>query len=318
MRNYAIKRLLLLIPTIILFTIAMFLALQLMPGNYVDALVIAIKRQDPSAVIDVEQLKHEFGLDRPLIEQYMGWLGGVFRGELGVSMLTGKSATQEMLKRIPVTVELNLLAFIITWLIAIPVGIYSALSQDTFLDYLGRGFTVLGMSLPDFWVATMLFVFAVKWLGWVPQVVYIPFTQDPIGNLKQFIIPALIMSLPAGSLVRTLRTLTLEVIKQDYVRTAWGKGLSERVIIFRHALRNAMIPLNSMLIPAFLGMLGGSVIMENIFSLPGMGRYLLSALVVRDWPIVLGTNLFFTVLGLITIVIVDLSYAWADPRIRYD
>ncbi len=318
MRNYAIKRLLLLIPTIILFTIAMFLALQLMPGDYVDALVIAIRQQDPGAEIDVEQLKKEFGLDRPLIEQYMSWLGGVFRGELGVSMLTGKSATQEMLKRIPITVELNLLSFIITWIIALPIGIYSALKQDTPLDYLGRGFTVMGMSLPEFWVATMLLVFAVLWLGWVPLVKYIPFTHDPIGNLKQFIVPALIMSLSAGGLVRTLRTLTLEVIRQDYVRTAWGKGLRERAIIFRHALRNAMIPLNSMLIPVFLGMLGGSVIMEQIFCLPGMGRYLLSALTIRDWPVVLGVNLFYTTLGLVTIVIVDLSYAWADPRIRYD
>lgn len=318
MRNYAIKRLLLLIPTIILFTITMFLALQLMPGDYVDALVMAIKQQDPSAVIDIEQLKKEFGLDRPLIVQYISWLGGVFRGELGVSMVTGKSATWELLKRMPVTIELNLLALLITWIIAIPVGIYSALYQDNALDYLGRGFTVLGMSLPDFWVATMLLVFGVLWLGWTPAVVYIPFTQDPIENLKQFIIPALIMALPSGGLVRTLRTLTLEVIRQDYVRTAWGKGLRERVIIFKHALRNAMIPLNSMLIPVLVGMLGGSVIMENIFCLPGVGRYLLSALVVRDWPVVLGTNLFYTVLGLITIVIVDLSYAWADPRIRYD
>jgi len=318
MRNYAIKRLLLLIPTIFLFTVTMFLALQLMPGDYVDALVIAIRQQDPGADIDVEQLKKEFGLDRPMIEQYLDWLGGVFRGELGVSMITGRSATQEMLRRIPITLELNLLSFIITWIIAIPIGIYSALFQDTPLDYLGRGFTVAGMSLPEFWVATMLLVFAVLWLGWVPMVRYIPFTQDPIGNLKQFIVPALIMGLPAGGLVRTLRTLTLEVIRQDYVRTAWSKGLRERVIIFRHALRNAMIPLNSMLIPVFLGMLGGSVIMEQIFCLPGMGRYLLSALTVRDWPVVLGVNLFYTTLGLVTIVIVDLSYAWADPRIRYD
>jgi len=318
MRNYAIKRLLLLIPTIFLFTVTMFLALQLMPGDYVDALVIAIRQQDPGAEIDVEQLKKEFGLDRPMIEQYLDWLGGVFRGELGVSMITGRSATQEMLRRIPITLELNLLSFIITCIIAIPIGIYSALFQDTPLDYLGRGFTVAGMSLPEFWVATMLLVFAVLWLGWVPMVRYIPFTQDPIGNLKQFIVPALIMSLPAGGLVRTLRTLTLEVIRQDYVRTAWSKGLRERVIIFRHALRNAMIPLNSMLIPVFLGMLGGSVIMEQIFCLPGMGRYLLSALTVRDWPVVLGVNLFYTTLGLVTIVIVDLSYAWADPRIRYD
>ena len=318
MRNYAIKRLLLLIPTIILFTITMFLALQLMPGDYVDTLVMAIRQQDPGADIDREALEEEFGLDRPLITQYLDWLGGVFRGELGVSMLTGKSATAEMIKRIPVTVELNLLSFIITWIIALPIGIYSALFQDTKLDYLGRGFTVVGMAMPDYWVATMVIVFGVIWLGWVPDVVYIPFTQDPLGNLRQFIIPALIMSLPAGGLVRMLRTLTLEVIRQDYVRTAWAKGLKERAIIFRHALRNAMIPLNSMLIPVFLGMLGGSVIMENVFALPGMGRYLLSALTMRDWPIVLGTNLFFTVLGLVTIVIVDLSYAWADPRIRYD
>jgi len=321
MRNYALKRLFWVIPTILLSSITLFLATTLMPGDYVDSMIERMIERDPLATLDMDrdEIAKQLGLDRPIYEQYLNWLGDVvLHGELGKSMITGRSTMTEMIKRAPVTIELNILTFILTWMVAIPVGIYSALRQDTALDYLGRGFSLLGMAVPDFWLASLLIVFAGMWWGWFPEVVYIPFIQDPIGNLKQFIIPALILSVTgAGGLVRTLRAFTLEVLRQDYVRTAWAKGLTQRAIIFRHALRNAMIPLNSMIIPMVLGLLGGSVMMENIFAIPGMGRFLISALTSRDYPVMLGTNVFFTSIGLITIVIVDLSYAWADPRIRY-
>jgi len=202
--------------------------------------------------------------------------------------------------------------------IAIPIGIYSAIRQDTWLDYLGRSFAILSLATPAFWLATILIVYGSIYLDWSPAIEYIPLTEDPIENLKMMVIPAALMGTAmSGGMMRFLRTITLEVLRQDYVRTAWSKGLKERVVVVRHALRNALIPLLNMFIPQIGMLIGGSVIMEQIFVLPGMGRYLLQVILERDYWLVSGTNLLFASFTMVMILITDLSYAWADPRIRY-
>jgi len=198
------------------------------------------------------------------------------------------------------------------------VGVFSAIRQDTAADYIGRTVAILGLATPNFWLATMVMVYPAVWWSWSPPMEYIPFTDDPLGNLGMFIIPAIILGTAmAGATMRFTRTMMLEVLRQDYVRTAWAKGLKERVVVLRHAFRNALIPVVTILIGQLTIMVGGSVIMEQIFNLPGIGRLLLDTLVKRDYLMVSGLNLTYGILGLMLILATDISYAYLDPRIRY-
>jgi len=340
MRNYLTKRVLLLIPTVFLVTIMVFLLVRLMPGNVVDIILNELLgmaeggwTSEEIAEVDRAELEHRLGLDVPMHIQYGRWVGvlrfpdpitdelrynGLLQGNLGTSLRTNSTVTEEILGRIPVTFELSLLATLIGNAVAIPVGIYSAVRQDTWLDYLGRSFALFSLATPAFWLATMLIVYGSIWWNWSPEIRYIPFSEDPIGNLKMLIIPAILMGTAmSGGLMRLLRTLTLEVLRQDYVRTAWAKGLKERVIIIRHALRNALIPLLGVFVGEIGGLIGGSVIMEQIFNLPGMGRYMLEQLINRDYWVVSGTNLIFTGITMLLILVTDIGYAYVDPRIRY-
>ena len=268
-------------------------------------------------------------------QQYLRWLGlnrtphptdedvepefkGIFQGNLGTSLRTNLSMTEEIVNRIPVTFELGLLAVLTANMIAIPVGIYSAIRQDTWLDYAGRTFAILSLATPAFWLATMLIVYGSIYLNWSPEVEFVHFSEDPIANLGMMIIPAVLLGTAmSGGVMRYLRTLTLEVLRQDYVRTAWSKGLRERVVVVRHALRNALIPLITIFAPQVGMLIGGSVIMEQIFVLPGMGIYLLRTILERDYWVVSGSNLIFASFTMFLILITDLSYAYLDPRIRY-
>ena len=345
MTAYVVRRVVLLLPTLILVTIITFLLVRLVPGNVID-LMIADKMGVGSTVagggasaissdvaVQRQELERRLGLDVPLHVQYGRWVGvlktpdqntgelsynGLLQGNLGTSLRTDRSMTDEIARRIPVTFTLSLLTMIITVVIALPIGVYSAIRQDTWLDYLGRSFAILSLATPAFWLATMLIVYAAKWWGWSPAVEYVPFSENAIENLKILLIPAVLNGTAGtGGMTRFLRTITLEVLRQDYVRTAWSKGLKERTIIVRHALKNAMIPLLNMFIPMIGMLIGGSVIMENIFALPGMGRYTFRMIVQRDYWVVSGSNLFFASITMFIILITDLSYAWADPRIRY-
>ena len=335
MRAYMIRRVLLLIPTLFLVTIIVFLLIRLMPGNLVDVILNELLAgQDTSGgEIDRAEVERRLGLDVPAHVQYARWIGlvptpdrntgelsysGIFQGNLGVSILTNRSITEEIAQRIPVTFELGLLAVLTANIIAIPVGIYSAIRQDTWLDYLGRSFAILSLATPAFWLATMLIVYGAIWWNWSPEVEYIAFSENPIGNLKMVIIPAVLVGTAmSGGVMRFTRTMTLEVLRQDYVRTAWAKGLRERVVVLRHALRNALIPLITVFAPEIGMLIGGSVIMEQIFCLPGMGRYLLQTLLQRDYWVVSGTNLIFASFTMFLILLTDLSYAYVDPRVRY-
>jgi len=321
MRDYIIRRFLLMIPTIALIIIVVFLLLRFIPGDIVDLMAaqMGTASSGGEAVVSPEHIRHILGLDVPLPVQFGRWVSGIFtRGDFGNSLWTNKPVIDQILRRIPVTFELGLLAFILAVAIAIPVGIIAAIRQDSWLDYLTRSISILGMSIPGFWLATMVVIFPAVWWGWAPIFKVIPFSEDPLGNLKQFLIPAAILGFAmSGVTVRYLRTTLLEVLRQDYIRTAWAKGLQERVVVVRHALKNAFIPVITILFGQAFIMIGGVVIIETIFNLPGMGRLFIESIFRRDYPIVQSINFILASIGLLFILANDLSYAFLDPRIRY-
>ena len=244
---------------------------------------------------------------------------GLLQGTLGESLLGDPVSIEErILGRLPVTFELGVMAILIGLLIALPVGIYSAIRQDTATDYVGRSAAIIGLATPNFWLATMVMIFPAIWWGWSPSVELIPFTEDPLGNLGMFIIPAVILgTASAAATMRMTRTMMLEVLRQDYIRTAWAKGLNERVVIMRHALKNALIPVVTLIGLQLPILVGGAVIMENIFNLPGLGRLMVNALDQRDYPMVSGINLVFATMVVGVNLMIDLIYPFLDPRVRY-
>ena len=331
MRVYIIRRLLLIIPTLFILTILVFLLVRFIPGDVIDTMVGEMMRD--VGHVDREALERMLGLDVPVHVQYGRWIGvfptpdwvtgeshfkGVLQGALGKSLLGGWPVEVEILIRLPVTIELGILAIIIGLVIALPVGIYSAIRQDTVADYLGRSIAIIGLATPNFWLGIMVMLYPVIWWGWSPSMELIPFMEDPLGNLGMFIIPSLILGTAmAATTMRMTRTMMLEVLRQDYVRTAWSKGLKERVVVMRHALKNALIPIVTLIGLQLPILVGGAVIMENIFNLPGLGRLMVLALQDRDYPVVSGVNLFFGTVIMLNNLMIDLIYPYLDPRVRY-
>ncbi len=320
MRAYIIRRLLLLIPTLFFLTILVFLALRFIPGDVIDAMIGIGGGYFGGDHDTREALIRALGLDVPLHVQYVRWVGGmVLHGTLGTS-LYGSAFTieEQILGRLPVTLELGLLAIAIGLVIALPVGIYSAIRRNTAADYAGRTVAIVGLATPNFWLGVMVTVFPAIWWNWTPPVRMIALSDDLLGNLGVFIIPSLILGTYfAAATMRMTRTMLLEVLRQDYVRTAWSKGLRERVVVLRHAIKNALIPVITLTGLQLPILIGGSVIMENIFNLPGIGRLLLDALLKRDYPMVSGINLVFATGVLVINLVVDLLYGFLDPRVRY-
>ena len=336
MRTYIIRRLLLIIPTLFLLTIFVFLLVRFLPGNVIDLIEAEMGgRFSGTAIqIDREAFMRLLGLDVPAHVQYGRWIGvlptpdwitgeshfnGLLQGTLGESLMGGGwPIEEEILARLPVTIELGLLAIVIGLVIALPVGIYSAIRQDTAADYVGRSIAVIGMATPNFWLGIMVMIFPAIWWGWSPPMQVIPFSEDPLGNLGVFIIPSLILGTAiSAATMRMTRTMMLEVLRQDYIRTAWSKGLKERVVIMRHAIKNALIPVVTLIGLQLPILVGGSVIMENIFNLPGLGRLMVNALNERDYPVVSGVNLFFATAVMGINLMIDLIYPYLDPRVRY-
>ena len=318
MRAYVIRRLLLIIPTLLLLTILVFLSVRFLPGDVIDAMLGRMEYDQPGAS-DREALERMLGLDVPGYVQYARWLGGILlHGSLGESLMGRGAVEEQIINRLPVTVELGLLAILIGLVIALPVGIYSAIRQDTAADYAGRSVAIIGLATPNFWLGIMVMIYPAIWWGWSPQMELIPFSEDPLGNLRMFLIPSLILgTASAAALMRLTRTMMLEVLRQDYIRTAWSKGLQERVVIIRHTIKNALIPVVTLIGLQLPILIGGSVIMENIFNLPGLGRLILVALNDRDYPLISGINLFFATAVMGANLVTDLLYAFLDPRIRY-
>ena len=320
MRAYIIRRLLLIIPTLFILSIIVFSLVRFIPGDVIDVMVGRMMQTYVGGVeLDREALEHALGLDVPVLVQYGRWLGDILlHGDLGESLVGGPPVTEKILDRLPITVELGAMAIVIGLLIALPVGIYSAIRQDTAADYVGRTIAVIGLATPNFWLAIMVMTFPAIWWGWSPPMELIPFTEDPLGNLGVLIIPSAILgTATAASTMRMTRTMMLEVLRQDYIRTAWSKGLNERVVIMRHAVKNALIPVVTLIGMELPILVGGAVIMENIFALPGIGRLMVVALEDRDYPVVSGVNLFFAVIVMGSNLMIDLLYPFLDPRVRY-
>ena len=315
MQAYILRRLLALIPTLIFASIIVFTTVRLIPGDIIDMM---LSQNDISASkMDREALMATLGLDKPMWTQYLSWVGNLFKGDMGNSLWQSTPVTERLAQRIPVTFELGVLAILIGLLIALPVGVYSAIRQDTAGDYIARSFSILLLAIPSFWLGTMVVVIPSILWGWSPEVSYIPFWEDPWGNLKQMLVPAAVLGAALSAVtMRMTRTMMLEVLRQDYIRTATAKGLPERVVVFRHALRNALIPVVTLIGLQAPLVIGGAVIIEQIFGIPGMGTLLLEAVSQRDYPVITGV---FLVVGLAVMLInllVDLSYGLLDPRVR--
>ena len=315
MRSYATKRLAMVIPTLFLASLVVFFLIRFIPGDVID---LMIAEQGPISDLNRGEIEQVLGLDLPVYTQYVHWLGSAIRGDLGTSLWSESSISDDILARLPVTFELGILALAIALIVALPVGIYSAMRQDTIGDYLGRSFAILSLAVPNFWIATMIIVFPSIWWGWSPPMTMVAFAEDPMNNLQLFIIPALVMGTSMSAVtVRMTRTMVLEVLRQDYIRTAWSKGLRERVVVMRHALKNAMIPVVTIVGLQVPVLIGGAVIMEQIFSLPGIGRLMIDAISRRDYPVVSGVMIFMAIFVLLINLLVDLTYGYLDPRIKY-
>ncbi|MFC1990339.1 ABC transporter permease, partial [Chloroflexota bacterium] len=240
------------------------------------------------------------------------------RGDLGDSLWTGRPVLDEIIQKLPVSGELGLMAVITGLLIAIPLGTYSAIRQDTTGDYIGRSLAILAIAIPGFWLGTMIFVYPSIWWNWTPRVEYIPFIENPLGNLGQFMLPGFVLGMHlSGTTMRMTRTMMLEVLRQDYIRTAWSKGLGERAVVFQHALKNALIPVVTLVGLQISIVLGSAVVIEQIFVLPGLGSYLLESINRRDFIVLSGINLFVATGVMVFNLIVDLTYAYLDPRVQY-
>ena len=319
MRAYLLRRVVLIVPTLILLTMIVFLSVRFIPGDVIDMIIAEINTEGAMSYEEArEMIREELGLDTPIHEQYWNWVTGVVRGDLGTSMRSGRPVTEEFFSKVPISIELGILSMIIGLVIAVPLGIFSAIRQDSMADYAGRTMAILMLSIPGFWLMTMVIVFPAVWWNWIPPMEYVPFTEDPANNLIQFGIPAVLMGAAfSGTMMRFVRTMMLEVLRQDYIRTAWSKGLSERTVIYRHALRNTLIPMVTIVGMGLPGIIGGSVITEQIFNLPGVGRWLFDAVNQRDYPIISGMNLMSATLVLFCNLAVDITYAWLDPRVKY-
>ena len=316
MRSYIIRRLILIIPTVFFVTLIIFVVIRLIPGDVID---IMEAQYGQSVGLDRAAIEHMLGYDVPIWTQYGLWIGRiVVHGDLGNSLWSAQPVMNDIKSRWPVTFELGIMAFLITQIVALPIGIYSALRQDTWGDYLGRSFAILCIAIPGFWLATLVVVYPAIWWRYSPPLMYIHFSQDPIGNLKNFIIPAIVLGISgAGSNMRLMRTMMLEVLRQDYIRTAWSKGLRERVVVLRHALKNALIPVVTMAGGQLTIIVSGAVIIENIFGLPGLGQLLTNATSTRDYTVVSAVVLITAVVLVFINLLTDLSYGFLDPRVHY-
>jgi peptide/nickel transport system permease protein len=313
LRQYALKRLLVAIPSLLIASLIVFSLARFIPGD-----VVTLMMEENQYAKDLDEMRAKLGLDRPIHVQYVEWMGRALRGDLGHSLYTSRPVLQELASRLPVSLELGGVALVVAVLLGVPIGIVAAVRQDTVKDYVARSGAILGLSVPGFWLGTLVIVLPAIYFGWSPSIQFTRFADNPWGHVTQFLLPGFLLGVAsAASVMRLTRTQLLEVLRQDYVRTAWSKGLAEQRIVLKHGLRNALIPVVTVLGIQIAQILSGTVIFESIFGLPGMGRFLFDAISERDYPVIQGINLVVvtTVVGIN--LAVDVAYAWLDPRIRY-
>jgi peptide/nickel transport system permease protein len=313
MRQYVLKRLLLVVPTLLLISVIVFSLIRLIPGD-----VVVLMFEEKAYAKDLDALRAKLGLDKPLYVQYFSWIGQVAQGNLGESLWTKRPVLEEITRRLPVSLELGAMAITVSLCLGLPIGVLAAIRQDTVKDYTTRSLAIMGLSIPAFWKATLVIVLPSIWFGWAPPLQFTPFSQNPWQHLSQFILPAIILGIaPGAGIMRLTRALMLEVLRQDYIRTAWSKGMQEQRVVLKHALKNAVIPVVTVVGIQIIQIASGTVIIETIFGLPGMGRFLVDAAFQRDYPVVQGVNLLIASLIVLVNLLVDMTYAYLDPRIRY-
>jgi peptide/nickel transport system permease protein len=316
MQKYILRRLMLMIPTLFGLTFLVFAMVRLMPGD-----IVALISGDYGATSKEtrDAILKDFKLDKNIPEQYVLWLGEVGRMNLGSSLISGRSVQSELGSRLPVTFELGLLALGFSVVLGIPIGILSAVKQDTVADYGGRSLAIGLLAAPNFWIALVLIALAGRYFRWgVPPTTYVGLADNPISNIKLMAIPAMLLGgASSGGVMRFTRTAMLEVLRQDYIRTARSKGLTDRVVIIRHAMKNALIPVITVIGLSVPSLVGGAVIIESVYSIPGMGRYYIAAVNQLDFPVVQAINLVTALAVILANLFVDIAYSWLNPRIRY-
>jgi peptide/nickel transport system permease protein len=314
MGRYIVKRLLFTVLVLWAVSVIVFGAVRIIPG---DICRIIVGQPDvPKEQCDA--IRTELGLNKPVFTQYVSYMGGVLRGDFGTTLVTKRDVFQQIRGRMPLTLELTLLSTIFAIVLAVPIGIISSIKRDGIADYGLRLLTIGWLSIPGFWIGTMLIIFPARWWGYSPPVGYTDIWKDPLKNLNQLYLPAFALGLAtSASLARVTRSSMLEVLRQDYIRTARAKGLASGIVVMRHALKNAMIPVITLFAIQFGTLLGGTVVLESIFSLPGLGALTLSSVLTKDYPQVQGLVLFFATVLVLINLLVDISYGWFDPRIRY-
>ena len=313
MHKYVLRRLLVAISSLVIASLVVFSLPRMIPGD-----VVQLMLEERAYGKDLEDLRAKLGLNRPIYVQYFEWSGRVVQGQLGESLWTKRPVLEELARRLPVSLKLGLLALVFSLLIALPVGILAAVRQDSLADYVTRSLAILGLSIPGFWIATLVILLPSLWWNWSPPIQFTEWSVDPWAHLAQFVIPAFILGIAsAAAIMRLTRAQLLEVLRQDYVRTAWAKGVRERSVVLKHSLKNALIPVITVLGIQITQILGGVVIFETIFGLPGMGQFLFNAINQRDYPVIQGVNLLIVSVVVLINLVVDACYAYLDPRIHY-
>ena len=316
MRQYTIKRIGLFIPTVLLVTVIVFVVMRLIPGDP----ALAILSADDAAYTEEELrlLRIELGTDRPIVIQYVDWISGLARGDFGTSYWWGGPVMERLGERIPVTIELAILGILLAVVCAVPLGVISAIKPDSPLDYLSRVFTLVGISIPTFFSGILLTLILIRAFGWLPPLGYEDIWEDPWANVKQLILPALALGFyDMAFIARVTRSSMMEILREDYMRTARAKGLRETIVLSRHGLKNAVLPILTISGWQFGRLFGGTVIIEKIFLIPGVGQLLIDAIYQRDFPTIQAV-IVIVALSIVAInLLVDLLYGWLDPRIRY-
>jgi peptide/nickel transport system permease protein len=314
MRRYVIGRLLLMIPTLVGVAVLTFVIMRAVPGDIV-ALQYAGSNV-PQSVIDEQ--RHLLGLDKPMWNQFTDWMGQVAHGDLGQSLWTGHPVVEEIQIRLPLSIELAILATLFAVAIAVPLGVLAAVRQDSWADYLIRVFSIGGLSMPSFWIGLLMVLFTITVFNWAPPLIFTPITEDPLANLAGLILPAIAVGYRYSAVsMRMTRSTVLEVLREDYVRTARAKGVRESLVVMRHALRNALLPVVTVISLEFAFLIGGLVVTEQVFNLNGVGKLLVDAVAHRDYTMIQSLVLLLAAVFVLVNFVVDMVYMFLDPRIRY-